>query len=68
MSTYDEQTAGQTRQISISSRIVHRHYPLKHNKKKNYNVILSFSINWDFSFDDVLVETYGCDVHSFDPR
>ncbi|XP_071164942.1 uncharacterized protein [Mytilus edulis] len=27
----------------------------------------SFGINWDFSFDDVLVETYGCDVHSFDP-
>ncbi|CAC5382864.1 unnamed protein product [Mytilus coruscus] len=28
---------------------------------------LYISINWDFSFDDVLVETYGCDIHSFDP-
>ncbi|XP_052103431.1 uncharacterized protein LOC127736906 [Mytilus californianus] len=27
----------------------------------------SFGINWDFSFDDAVVETYGCDVHSFDP-
>ncbi|XP_076097057.1 uncharacterized protein LOC143067592 isoform X1 [Mytilus galloprovincialis] len=30
-------------------------------------LVYSFGINWDFSFDDAVVKTYGCDVQSFDP-
>ena len=31
-------------------------------------VVYSFGINYDFSFDDYVAKTYGCHVHSFDPR
>lgn len=30
-------------------------------------LVYSFGIKWDFSFDDAIAETYGCEVHSFDP-
>ncbi|CAG2214809.1 unnamed protein product [Mytilus edulis] len=31
-------------------------------------LVYSFGIFWDFSFDDAVAETYGCEIHSFDPR
>ena len=31
-------------------------------------ILLVFRIKWDFNFDDAIAETYGCEVHSFDPR
>ncbi|KAL5012560.1 hypothetical protein ScPMuIL_011111 [Solemya velum] len=30
-------------------------------------LVYSFGINNDFSFDDGIVQRYGCEVHSFDP-
>ncbi|XP_052077945.1 probable methyltransferase-like protein 24, partial [Mytilus californianus] len=30
-------------------------------------LVYSFGIFWDFSFDDAVAETYGCEIHSFDP-
>ncbi|XP_025098918.1 methyltransferase-like protein 24 isoform X2 [Pomacea canaliculata] len=30
-------------------------------------VVYSFGINNDFTFDDAVLSTYGCEVHSFDP-
>ncbi|XP_071125468.1 uncharacterized protein [Mytilus edulis] len=30
-------------------------------------LVYSFGINWDWGFDEEVVETYDCEVHSFDP-
>ncbi|XP_052076505.1 uncharacterized protein LOC127714490 isoform X1 [Mytilus californianus] len=30
-------------------------------------LVYSFGIYWDFSFDEAVAETYGCEIHSFDP-
>ncbi|VDI82709.1 Hypothetical predicted protein, partial [Mytilus galloprovincialis] len=30
-------------------------------------LVYSFGIFWDFSFDDSVADTYGCEIHSFDP-
>eukprot|EP00923_Selenidium_pygospionis_P010397 GHVN01018075.1.p1 GENE.GHVN01018075.1~~GHVN01018075.1.p1 ORF type:complete len:292 (-),score=33.95 GHVN01018075.1:472-1347(-) len=35
--------------------------------KQNDCLVYSFGINGDFSFDDAMGDTYGCQVHSFDP-
>ncbi|TPX34739.1 hypothetical protein SmJEL517_g02714 [Synchytrium microbalum] len=35
--------------------------------RRNKCVVYSFGINDDFSFDDEVAETYGCQVHAFDP-
>ncbi|KAL5022769.1 hypothetical protein ScPMuIL_001924 [Solemya velum] len=36
-------------------------------KPKKPCLVYSFGINRDYSFDDGIVERYGCEVHSFDP-
>ncbi|CAG2213698.1 unnamed protein product [Mytilus edulis] len=40
---------------------------LNNAERLSYIQVYSFGISNDFSFDDFIVKTYGCEVHSFDP-